>query len=287
MKIAQELFESGLITYHRTDYTYVSSTGISIARQYIKKHGFEGLFRPSHWGDKGAHEAIRPTHPLDVDELIKAISEGLINPSIPLTGLHYKLYGMIFNRFIASQMKPYKAKVAKISVYVADLELTELEVILEIVDHGFDVIRNTTTYPSIQDIVGKKLMPVSIKVVDSSLEKLHSEGSIIKLMKSKGLGRPSTYASIISSIVRHGYVIRSKKRGYLIPTKTGIEVYDYLTKNYAELVSESTTKKMEETIDMIASGKASVETAILLVLDKITSYKLPITVSSQPSSVEV
>ena len=130
-------------------------------------------------------------------------------------------------------------------------------------------------------------MPVSIKVVDSSLEKLHSEGSIIKLMKSKGLGRPSTYASIISSMVRHGYVIRSKKRGYLIPTKTGIEVYDYLAKNYAELVSESTTKKMEETIDMIASGKASVETAILLVLDKITSYKLPITVSSQPSSVEV
>ncbi len=286
MKIAQELFESGLITYHRTDYTYVSSTGISIARQYIEKHGFKDLFRPSHWGDKGAHEAIRPTHPLDVDELIKAISEGLINPSIPLTGLHYKLYGMIFNRFIASQMKPYKAKVAKISVYVADLKLAELELILEIVDHGFDVIRKTTTYPLLQDIVGKKLMPVSMKVVDSSLEKLHSEGSIIKLMKSKGLGRPSTYASIISSIIRHGYVIRSKKRGYLIPTKTGIEVYNYLAKNYAELVSESTTKKMEETIDMIASGKTSAETAILLVLDKITSYKLPITVSSQPSSVE-
>ncbi len=286
MKIAQELFESGLITYHRTDYTYVSSTGISIARQYIEKHGFNNLFKPSHWGDKGAHEAIRPTHPLDVDELIKAVSEGLINPTIPLTGLHYKIYGMIFNRFIASQLKPYKARVAKIIVYAADKKLAELELVLEILEHGYDVVRKVKTYSSVISIAGNMMKPSSIKVVDSSLERLHSEGSIIKLMKTKGLGRPSTYASIISSIVRHGYVIRSKKKGYLIPTKTGIEVYDYLVKNYAELVSEITTKHMEETIDMIASGKVNVEDAIINVLEKITSYRLPTTVSLPTSSVE-
>jgi len=91
MKTAQELFEAGLITYHRTDSTYISSVGLSIAREYLSKKNLLEYSRFSHWGQPGTHEAIRPVYPLDADELLQAIDEGLIPVVIPLTGLHLKL----------------------------------------------------------------------------------------------------------------------------------------------------------------------------------------------------
>ncbi|MCD6301518.1 MAG: reverse gyrase, partial [Staphylothermus sp.] len=278
MKIAQELFESGLITYHRTDSHYVSSTGISIASKYVEEKGLSKLFRPSHWGSKGAHEAIRPVHPLDREDLEKAIVEGLISPVIPLTWLHFRVYDLIFRRFIASQMKPYKVLKAEFLVKLAEGLEHNIVLDVDIVEEGFNVVKPIRTYPELKNIDEVELEVSGVKSLIASKKPLYNEGSIIKKMREEGLGRPSTYSKIISSIVRHGYIIRSKKKGYLIPTKSGIQVYDYLFKNYPLLVSVETTKKMEQVIDLIAYGKVGAVGKIVEFYELIKNYKLPLTI---------
>ncbi|MGB9674825.1 MAG: reverse gyrase, partial [Nanopusillaceae archaeon] len=105
MQILQELFEAALITYHRTDSTRVSSFGISIARDYIYEKFGQDYFVGRTWGEGGAHEAIRPTRPLDVNKLREAIENGEINIVIEMTKYHYIIYDLIFTRFIQSQMR--------------------------------------------------------------------------------------------------------------------------------------------------------------------------------------
>jgi len=78
---------------------------------------------------------------------------------------------------------------------------------------------------------------------------------VIKWMKEKGIGRPSTYAKIIASLRRHGYIIESKERKKLVPTKRGVEVYEYLKKYYPEFISVELTRRMEEVIDGISRGE--------------------------------
>ncbi len=287
MKIAQELFESGLITYHRTDSHYVSSTGIGIASKYVEEKGLSKLFKPNHWGSKGAHEAIRPVHPLDREDLEKAIVEGLISPVIPLTWLHFKVYDLIFRRFMASQMKPYKVLRGEFLVRLTgDLELS-IVLDIDIVEEGFNVVKPVKTYPELRSIDEVVLEVSEIKSIITSKKPLYNEGSIIKKMKQEGLGRPSTYSKIISSIVRHGYVIRSKKKGYLIPTKSGIQVYDYLIKNYPVLVSVETTKKMEEVIDLIAYGRVGAVDKINEFYELIKNYKLPLSIKDVEAYISI
>ena len=255
MKTAQELFEAGLITYHRTDSTYISSVGLSIAREYLSKKNLLEYSRFSHWGQPGTHEAIRPVYPLDADELLQAIDEGLIPVVIPLTGLHLKLYSVIFKRFIASQMKPFKAVKARFTVKLGDLELGELEVLLDVLDDGFNKIQQVRLY---RDLKGRNVIEVSIEKVevsDSSRIALYTSGDVVLLMKKLGIGRPSTYAKIIASLRRHGYIIESKERKKLVPTKRGVEVYEYLKKYYPEFISVELTRRMEEVIDGISRGE--------------------------------
>ena len=101
MKLAQDLFEMGLITYHRTDSTRVSLAGRAVAREYLLEKYGEGIYVPREWRSEGAHECIRPTRPLNVEKLRELIREGIIRLVRPLTRNHFRLYDLIFRRFMA------------------------------------------------------------------------------------------------------------------------------------------------------------------------------------------
>lgn len=257
MRIAQELFEAGLITYHRTDSTYVSSDGISVAREYLSREGYSELFVPRHWGEPGHHEAIRPTRPIDAETLRKLVASGEIRVSISLRESHYRIYDMVFRRFIASQMAPANIAYAKVRLSLAT-EYLSLEAPVKPLEPGWTRVQPLPYIPALGALApGAKLKPLSVYVAKGSTVQLYSHGDVVKLMKERGLGRPSTYAKTIDAILRHGYVIESKYRRKLVPTKLGIEVYEYLEENYTQLVSEKRTRKLMEEIEAIASGSLS------------------------------
>ncbi len=257
MKLAQDLFESGLITYHRTDSTRVSPAGMAIAKSYLESHGMGNLYKGRSWGEGGAHEAIRPTRPLDAGEVERAVLEGSLRVPIKLTKAHLKLYDLIFRRFMASQMVSSKLEKARLTLRIGEVE-EEIVVVTKIVKDGFTAVYKPRITAWASKVKPGDEIPIDeVKVVRASKVKLLKSGDLVRLMKEKGLGRPSTYAKVIEANRRHGYIIESKKVGYLIPTKLGIEVYNYLTSNFAELVSESTSRRLEEVLDAIEEGTIS------------------------------
>jgi len=272
MRIAQQLFEAGLITYHRTDSHHVSSTGIGVAMKYIEGKGLSSIANPSHWGNPGTHEAIRPVYPYDIDDLLKAVAEGLVNVVIPLTGLHLRLYDLIFKRFITSQLKPFKAVKSTYAILLGEVKLGEIEVFTDIVENGFNLFKEAKVYRDLQGIEAVDVDLEEVSVRDSSRTPLYTEGELVSLMKKLGLGRPSTYSKIIESVKRHGYVIVSKKRLKLIPTKRGIEVYKYLSNTYPDLISVETSRRLEESIDRIVRGEVS---ALELINDVWSRLSIP------------
>jgi reverse gyrase len=274
MKIAQELFEAGLITYHRTDSKYVSATGVSIASKYLASKNLRNLFKPSHWGEPGAHEAIRPVYPYDADDLMKAFTEGLIPLTIPLTGLHYSLYDMIFKRFIASQMKPFKAVKARFSLWVNGISLGTMEVYTRIVEEGFNSVAGIKTHEALGNVEEAEVPVKEVKTSISSRTFLYSEGDLVALMKKTGIGRPSTYSKIISSIERHGYIVKSRKKLKLIPTKTGVMVYNYVSTAYPDLTSIELTRRMEDLIDEISMGRLNAAEVIMDLLQSLSTRSL-------------
>ncbi|AWR97816.1 reverse gyrase [Acidianus sulfidivorans JP7] len=246
MKIAQELFESGLITYHRTDSTHISTRGIEIAKEYLEKNNIKD-FVPRIWGSEGTHEAIRPTRPIDVNELKKEIED---NPGlyyIKFSWAHFAIYDMIFKRFIASQMKE---AIGKYTTYrISYLDKTDEVKLLTYINGGFSVIFS----PKVYQVPEGEMIP-TYKIIRGSKIRLYNYAEIIKEMKDKNIGRPSTYAKIIQTLIKHGYVVESKKRAVLIATKKGINVYNYLTSKFSSLVSESTTVDLLQKMDLIAKG---------------------------------
>jgi len=250
MRLAQELFEVGLITYHRTDSTRVSDAGLRVAREYITdKFGAEN-FRARTWGVGGAHECIRPTRPIDVDTLMELIRQGIFVPTRPLSPRHLRLYDILFRRFMASQMPPaliVKVKVRAKAPYVE----REFEWYKEVKEPGF-----TAVYRPFG--IGEPPPPGLHQVTNLSYKRLplvplYSQADIIKLMKEKGIGRPSTYAKILQTLIKRKYVLESGEK--LVPTKLGKKVYAYLEQRFKDLVSEDRTRMVEEKMDMIERGE--------------------------------
>ena len=262
MSIAQDLFEFGLITYHRTDSTRVSSVGKAIAKEYISENIAPEYYQSRDWGVGGAHECIRPTRPLDTDKLSQLVRDGIIRTPRPLTWLHYRVYDMIFRRFLASQMKPAKVIKLKAILDIAGIR-KEIEGIVDITYDGF-----TKVYPIEESIfIPKMKTGDSYRIIEASHAKrpsiiLFSQGDIVQLMKQRGIGRPSTYAKIVQTLLERRYVIESQKRRRLIPTKLGIQVYKYLSSNYKDLVSEERTRKLEKLMDIVELGKADYQKII-------------------------
>ncbi len=284
MKLAQDLFESGLITYHRTDSTRISPAGIAIAKDYLEKKGLADLFHPRSWGQGGAHEAIRPTKPIDAEELERAVYDGSLRVPIKLTRAHIKLYRLIFERFIASQMRPSKLVMAHVKYKVGPI-IGEYTGPVTAEGRGYHLVYK----PRVKELFaglrkGDEIPVLEAKVYRSSSVSLYRSGDVIRIMKEKGIGRPSTYAKAIEANRRHGYVIESKKRSYLIPTKIGIQVYDYLIENFHDLVSEETSRTLEEALEEIEKGRLSPEEMLLSLWEKIENL---LTTAKEPASAAV
>lgn len=267
MDLLQELFESGLITYHRTDSTRVSEVGrYQVAKPYIVEKLGEDYFYPREFYSEGAHECIRPTKSWDLEDIKLRVSYGLLSFNNNIKDI-YKIYSLIFNRFMASQTR--KVKVVKTTYRLSiDSYSYEEDFISEIVQDGFNRF-----YGKIEPLK----LPPELIVEDKQLLKIpkvlpFTQASLIQQMKQKKLGRPSTYAEIVSTLLQRKYIFQLKN-GYLISTKLGREVYSYLTTKFEYYVSEEFTRQLEEFMDNVESGEKDYKEIFIKLLPLIEKFK--------------
>ncbi|MEM5853744.1 MAG: reverse gyrase [Candidatus Aenigmatarchaeota archaeon] len=249
MMLAQDLFEIGLCTYHRTDSTTVSTFGINIAKEYIQER-YPSLFAPRRYAMEGAHECIRPTRALDVERLKNLVSMGILRFPKKLMDDHFQLYDLIFKRFIASQMKEVKLLYQNFKVLIDGNEL-HMENPVSITSEGFNVILPLKIAKYVEE--GKYSIPFA-RFLYIPEARPFTQGDVIALMRERGIGRPSTYAKIVSTLLERNYVIERKSK--LINTVLGFKVYRYLNQKFGEYTSEETTRRLESLMDLVEQGKA-------------------------------
>lgn len=255
MRIAQSLYEKGLITYHRTDSFNLSAKYVFSAKDYIaKKYGAEyALEKPRGYKTKSknaqeAHEGIRPTQ---ADREVKKIDNK------KLTDQEKKLYELIFNRALATQMK--EAEVKNVKVSIKSNKGYEFEAVFaQILFDGFMKVLMAA-------YAEKNKAPITITQADKlTLDSIeneekqtrppyrYNEASLIRTLEEKGIGRPSTYAAIISLIVDKHYV--EKERRYFKPTLLGTAISNYLASAFPDIFDLAFTAQMEDSLDDIANG---------------------------------
>ncbi|MEK6733007.1 MAG: type I DNA topoisomerase [Candidatus Omnitrophota bacterium] len=268
MRVAQQLYEGlpigsegnvGLITYMRTDAVRVSKDSQDSARKYIlERYGSE--FAPSMPNvykakkrAQEAHEAIRPALPLRDPDSIKEF----------LTLDQYKLYTLIWNRFVSSQMTP--AVFNTISVEIKAGRCIFKAQGSQKVFAGFSIVYQENEEEKEED----RLLPSLETGEILDLIKLdpsqhftkppprYSDASLVKALEEDGIGRPSTYAPIIQTIIARNYVKR--KEGYFHPSELGIVVTDLLMKSFPKILDLEFTAKMEEKLDEIEEGRQKSE----------------------------
>ncbi len=264
MKLAQTLYERGLITYHRTDSFNLSSSFVFKAKDYIVKVFGEGYalekprgFKTRSKGAQQAHEAIRPTKFEKYPKTGKGDKK--------LSGELLKLYTLIFNRAIATQMAEAKVKTIHCSIQSAKGYLFEKDV-EQIVFDGFLRILNP------EYAAKHNRLPVFEKGDNVQLQQAENEesftkpppryndGSLVRTLEEKGIGRPSTYASIISNIQDKQYVVRDKNQ--FVPTGLGTAVSEYLSHAFAKIFELDFTAKMEEKLDLVEENAEDVVTML-------------------------
>ncbi len=250
MELAQNLFEWGFITYHRTDSVRVSDYGIALAREYIKEEFGEEYFSPRVWGEGGAHECIRPTRILEPEELKSLWLSGQLGAD-GFTKDHLLLYELIFKRFMASQMRPVRVLTRDVLIRSGEFE-TCRELTTHILEEGWNRILKLELHPPLSeeiDVKERKNLKTQPKAY------LYTHGELVQEMKSKGIGRPSTYATIITKLIERGYVVENK--GFLIPTSLGKKVYEFLStqESIKKFLSEEFTKELETLMDLVEEGK--------------------------------
>lgn len=275
MSVAQGLYEGvelgsegpvGLITYMRTDSVRASDNAVAEARSFISEN-YGGTYvpkRPNVFKVKksaqDAHECIRPTFPSrHPDELRKFLTED-----------QYKLYSLIWKRFIASQMTPavYDQTRADITageaVFRATGNVMKFPGFTAAYEEATEKEENAKTDTSSRKDEDKKLPELHEKDVLSLLKldpKQHftqppprySESSLVKELEEKGIGRPSTYASILSTIQDRGYAERQK--GRFVPTPLGFSVNDFLVEGFPGIMDEKFTARMESDLDRVEEGE--------------------------------
>lgn len=259
MKIAQELYEginlksgesTGLITYMRTDSYRISSSAQKEAKTVIfKKLGKEYIpEKPNFFGSKkkiqDAHEAIRPSIPSKIPEDIK----------IFLTPNQFKIYKLIWDRFIASQMKSAEINETKFDVRNGDyLFRTKGEVVQF---PGFLAImgmsEKSVILPELKE--GEELKPLKIDPKQNFTKppSRYTEATLVKVLEEKGIGRPSTYASIIDTLGKRSYVFREDKR--FVSTFIGKKVADFLELYFKDIMKYDFTANLEKELDKVSEG---------------------------------
>tara|TARA_B100002052_G_scaffold295367_1_gene321727 strand:- start:10376 stop:12829 length:2454 start_codon:yes stop_codon:yes gene_type:complete len=253
MSIAQKLYENGYITYMRTDSINLSNEAINGARMEIENlYGKEYLpEKPIQYKGKvknaqEAHEAVRPAgsnfiHP---DKLKSKLEEQ-----------EYKLYKLIWSRTIACQMQSAKLLTTQVKIknndfmFLAKGKTIQFDGFLKVYqDEAKD--GDNVILPKLQK--GQKLDFLNAEAKEHTTKPTprYTEASLVKELEALGIGRPSTYASIISTIINRGYVTRNK--GTLIPTFTGFAVVKFLEKYFDQLINLQFTAAMEDELDAIS-----------------------------------
>jgi reverse gyrase len=257
MKLAQDLFESGLITYHRTDSTHVSDVGLRIAKEFLGEE-----FAGRHWSTaEGAHECIRPTRPWDRFTLQRMIYEGVV-PVEGLTAEHFALYDMIFRRYMSSQCREFEVKIKKYLLKFLDKEKI-IERIVDAKGRALELYRSVVIDKELPE--GVFDVELEYRIVPSAYP--YTQADVIKLMKERAIGRPSTYATIIDKLFRRKYVTERKR--LLFPTIVGRKVFEFLEKNYSNFVSEERTRLLLKMMDDVERRAANYEDMIRDVYEEI------------------
>ena len=252
MMLAQRLYEAGYITYMRTDSTNLSQDALNMARGYIdKQFGSQYLpekpnFYSSRENAQEAHEAIRPS---DVNVTMADLS-GMEKDA-------ERLYDLIWRRFLACQMLPAQYDSTSLTVAAGDYELKAKGRVLRF-DGWTKVLPVQGKTAEDQELPSVALNEkLALKAVNPSQHftkppARYSEAALVRELEKRGIGRPSTYASIISTIQERGYVHVENRRFYA--EKMGEIVTDRLNESFGDLMNYDFTANMEETLDQIAEG---------------------------------
>ncbi|MBR6598095.1 MAG: type I DNA topoisomerase [Alphaproteobacteria bacterium] len=264
MSAAQKLYEQGLITYMRTDATNLNADAVNEIRAYITREYGDNFLpaTPNVYATKSknaqeAHEAIRPTH--------------FDGPAKNLSGDEAKLYELIWKRTIACQMKN-----AEFDSVAADIETDNHIAVFHAVGsvRTFDGFMKVYTEDKDdeEDKKESKLPPLNVGDKINITELIpeqhftqapprYTEASLVKKLEELGIGRPSTYATIMSTIVDRAYVEQDKQRRFH-PTNGGWVIASYLNKYFTDLVDVNFTAKTEDTLDDVSNGKQDKITAL-------------------------
>jgi len=258
MQIAQYLYETGRITYHRTDSLNLSNLALSSARKFIIENFGEKYYKFRKYKAKGrvqeAHEAIRPTYPDKTPQKLK-IQEKLDERS-------FKLYDLIWRRFIASQMESalFDSTILEIKCSSRDFsepyffksegEVLKFEGFLKVYPLNIKEIK----LPPLKEKEKINLLKLEPIQHFTQPPPLYTEATLIKALEKEGIGRPSTYAPILSTIQERNYVKKDKNK-FLRPTLIGKVVNDLLVEHFPKIVDIKFTAYLEEDLDKIAQGK--------------------------------
>jgi len=264
MLVAQRLYEGitlgekgsiGLITYMRTDSLRVSDEAKDQAKKYIEEKYGKEFARTIQVSKKrinkiknkkiqDAHESIRPTSVFNHPELIKRF----------LNNDQYKLYNLIWQRFIASRMKA--AYIEKITVDIESGKYIFRASGVKILFKGFMIIYNKNNgdlnkLPTLKEGDKLELLDLKANQCFTKPQPRYTEASLVKILEKEGIGRPSTYVPIIDTIIRRAYVEKINKK--FIPTDLGVTVNSFLIQYFSDIINITFTSKMEKQLDEIES----------------------------------
>lgn len=263
MSVAQGLYEGvevkgygtvGLITYMRTDSVRISEEAQGKAREFIENL-YGKKYLPSapriYKGKKNiqdAHEAIRPTYVEITPEVAKE----------NLTAEQYKLYSLIWNRFVASQMASCELNTNSIDILNGDYKfkasgsVISFDGFMKIYEYSNEEDENSVLLPELEE--NEELKTESLKGTQHFTQPLprYTEASFVKLLEEKGIGRPSTYVPTISTLLGRNYVVREKKN--LIPTELGDIVNNIVSEYFKQIVDVDFTADMEKKLDDVEEG---------------------------------
>lgn len=254
MQIAQKLYEAGHITYMRTDSTNLSAAAQGQIVSFVKKeYGNEyaeaRIYKTKSKNAQEAHEAIRPTH---------------IEQSHAGTDEQDRLYTLIWERAVSSQMADAKLLKTKITAEIeGEKDLPDFGAVgSRLLFPGWLKVENGARGEDVElpkCSVGEKLKLLDLVSEEKFTEPpgRYSEAGLIKELEQRGIGRPSTYASIMRTIEERGYVNKEGKT--LFPTDTGEVVSDFLEKHFADYISDTFTAEMEDKLDEISRGEREYE----------------------------
>ncbi len=254
MQIAQKLYEAGHITYMRTDSTNISVAAQSqilafVKKEYGEKYAQARIYKTKSKNAQEAHEAIRPTH-------IEKLQAGTDDQS--------RLYKLIWERAVSSQMADAKLLKTKITATIDGHEdLPEFRAVgSRLLFPGWLAVDTGARGEDVELPLckeGEKLKLLNLESEEKFTEppNRYSEAGLVKELEQRGIGRPSTYASIMRTIEERGYVRKENKT--LFPTDVGEVVSDFLEKNFPNYISDTFTAEMEDELDEISRGEREYE----------------------------